>query len=115
MADIKRLFFARHLRSDANVHVTRFRNGRAVRAGRGVSFWFIPQRASIAELPMDNRDVVLFFKGRSRDFQQVNVQGNLTWRVADPSVLGNRIDFTFALVGNAVKDFAGKDSAGIAF
>lgn len=97
MADIKRLFFARHLRSDANVHVTRFRNGRAVRAGRGVSFWFIPQRASIAELPMDNRDMVLFFKGRSRDFQQVNVQGNLTWRVADPSLLGNRIDFSIDL------------------
>lgn len=97
MADIKKYGFARHLRSDANVHVTRFRNGRAVRAGRGLSFWFMPQRASIAELPMDDRDMVLFFKGRSRDFQQVNVQGNLTWRVADPAMLGKRIDFSIDL------------------
>jgi len=97
MADIRKYLFARHLRSDANVHVTRFRNGRAVRDGRGLAFWFLPQRASIAELPMDDRDMVLFFKGRSRDFQQVTVQGNLTWRVADPSVLGKRIDFSIDL------------------
>ncbi len=97
MADIRKYAFARHLRSDANVHVTRFRDGSAVRAGRGLAFWFLPQRASIAELPMDDRDMVLFFKGRSRDFQQVNVQGNLTWRVADPAVLGKRVDFSIDL------------------
>jgi regulator of protease activity HflC (stomatin/prohibitin superfamily) len=97
MADIRRFFFARHLRSDANVHVARFRNGQPLRAGRGLAFWFLPQRVSIAEIPMDDRDMVLFFKGRSRDFQQVNVQGNLTWRVADPAVLGKRIDFSIDL------------------
>jgi regulator of protease activity HflC (stomatin/prohibitin superfamily) len=97
MADIRKYLFARHLRSDANVHMTRFRNGREVQSGRGLAFWFVPQRVSIAELPMDDRDMVLFFKGRSRDFQQVNVQGNLTWRVADPSRLGKRIDFSIDL------------------
>jgi regulator of protease activity HflC (stomatin/prohibitin superfamily) len=41
--------------------------------------------------------MVLFFKGRSKDFQAVTVQGNLTWRVADPNVLGTRIDFSIDL------------------
>lgn len=97
MADIKKYGFIRHLRSDAGVHVMRFRNGRAVKSGRGLSFWFLPQRASIAELPMDDRDTVLFFKGRSKDFQAVTVQGTLTWRVADPDVLGTRVDFSIDL------------------
>ena len=96
MADIKRypVPFLRHLRADAGVHVMRFRNGRPVRSGRGLSFWFVPHRASIAELPVDDRNMVLFFKGRSKDFQAVTVQGNLTWRVADPDVLGLRVDFS---------------------
>ena len=97
MADIKRYGFMRHLRADAGVHVMRFRNGRPVRSGRGLAFWFVPRRASIAELPMDDRDMVLFFRGRSKDFQAVTVQGNLTWRVADPNVLGTRVDFSIDL------------------
>jgi regulator of protease activity HflC (stomatin/prohibitin superfamily) len=97
MAEIKRYGFMRHLRADAGVQVMRFRDGRPIRSGRGLAFWFIPHRASIAELPMDDRDMVLFFKGRSKDFQAVTVQGNLTWRVADPNVLGTRVDFSIDL------------------
>jgi regulator of protease activity HflC (stomatin/prohibitin superfamily) len=97
MADIKRYGVARHLRSDANVHIVRYGNGRPVQSGRGRAFWFLPHRTSIAELPMDDRDMVLFFKGRSKDFQALNVQGNLTWRVADPNVLGSRVDFSIDL------------------
>lgn len=102
MAAIKRyglLTFGllRHLRADAGVHVIRFRNGRPVKSGRGLAFWFSPHRASIAELPVDDRDMVLFFRGRSKDFQAVTVQGNLTWRVANPNVLGLRVDFSIDL------------------
>lgn len=99
MADIRKYPFFRHLRSDANVHVTRFRNGKIVRSGRGISFWFLPRRASVSELPMDDRSMVLFFKGRSKDFQALTVQGNLTWHVSNPATLGNRIDFSVDLVG----------------
>jgi regulator of protease activity HflC (stomatin/prohibitin superfamily) len=102
MADIKSyglltVGVLRHLRADAGAHVVRFRNGRPVKSGRGLSFWFSPHRASIAELPVDDRNMVLFFKGRSKDFQAVTVQGNLTWRVADPDVLGMRVDFSIDL------------------
>jgi regulator of protease activity HflC (stomatin/prohibitin superfamily) len=97
MADIRKYGFIRHLRSDASVHVARFHNGRVAKSGRGLAFWFLPQRASIAELPMDDRDTVMFFKGRSKDFQAVTVQGTLTWRVADPDVLGMRVDFSIDL------------------
>jgi len=97
MADIKRYGILRHLRADAGVHVMRFRNGRPVKSGRGLAFWFLPHRASIAELPVDDRNMVLFFKGRSKDFQAVAVQGNLNWRVADPNVLGLRVDFSIDL------------------
>ncbi|MEJ1969209.1 MAG: SPFH domain-containing protein [Rhizomicrobium sp.] len=99
MADIRKYGVLRHLRSDANVHVTRFRNGKIVHAGRGLAFWFWPRSTSVAELPMDDRNMVLFFKGRSKDFQTVAVQGNLTWHVVDPAVLGNRIDFSIDLIG----------------
>src|SRR5215469_10449474 len=97
MADIRKYGYVRHLRSDASVHITRFSKGRVVQSGRGLAFWFVPRRASIAELPGDDRDMVLFFKGRSKDFQPVTVQGNLTWRVADAKALCEHVDFSIDL------------------
>jgi regulator of protease activity HflC (stomatin/prohibitin superfamily) len=67
-------------------------------SGRGLVFWFRPETASIAEIPMDDREMTLFVKGRSADFQTVNVQGVLSWRVVEPERLAERIDFSIGLI-----------------
>lgn len=97
MAQIRNLGVLAQLRSDASSHVIRYRNGRLRQSGRGLVFWFNPETASIAELPLDDRDATLFVRGRSRDFQQVSVQGALTWRVADPARLADHVDFSIDL------------------
>ncbi|PSJ42988.1 SPFH domain-containing protein [Allosphingosinicella deserti] len=101
MAHIKNFGLVAQLRSDASSHVIRYRNGRIRQSGRGLVFWFRPETASIAELPMDDREMALFVKGRSQDFQSVAVQGTLTWRVADPELLASRVDFSIGLFTGA--------------
>ena len=101
MAHIKNLGLVAQLRSDASAHVIRYRNGRVRQSGRGLVFWFRPETASIAELPMDDREMALFVKSRAKDFQNVAVQGTLTWRVADPERLAARVDFSVGLVTGA--------------
>ncbi|HSI19842.1 MAG TPA: SPFH domain-containing protein [Sphingomonas sp.] len=98
MAHIRNFGFVAQLRSDASSHVLRFRNGRIRESGRGLVFWFRPATASIAELPADDRETVLFVKGRSQDFQSIAVQGSLVWHVVDPELLASRIDFSIGLV-----------------
>jgi regulator of protease activity HflC (stomatin/prohibitin superfamily) len=97
MAVISKFPVVARLRADASHHVIRYKNGRLRQSGRGLVFWFRPDVASIAELPMDDREMTLFVKGRSADFQDVNVQGALGWRVAEPEKLAERIDFTIDL------------------
>lgn len=97
MAHITSFRVVAQLRSDASHHVIRYRNGRVRESGRGLVFWFRPETASIAEIPMDDREMTIFVKGRSADFQAVNVQGALGWRVIDPERLAERIDFTIGL------------------
>jgi regulator of protease activity HflC (stomatin/prohibitin superfamily) len=103
MAEITRLGFARHLRSDASAHVLQWRRARLVREGRGLSFLFLPHAASVAEIPVDDREMPLVFHGRSLDFQDVVVQGVLTFRVADPRTLATRVDFTLDLESGAYR------------
>src|SRR4051812_31637981 len=97
MAEISIYPFVRRLRSDASFHVQLFKGGRRRVSGRGVAFWFQPDGASIAEAPMDDRDLPFLFNSRSRDFQEITVQGMIVWRVADPELVTDRIDFSIDL------------------
>ncbi len=97
MAQINRFGLARHLRSDANAFVLHYRKGVLTRSGRGLSFFFWPPASSIAEVPVDDREMPILFHGRSSDFQDVAVQGVVTYRVADPERLAGRVDFTIDL------------------
>ena len=97
MAEIRIYPWFRRLRSEASSHVQLFKAGRRRVSARGAAFWFIADGASIAETPMDDRDLPFLFNGRSKDFQEVTIQGLLVWRVADPEALAERIDFSIDL------------------
>ncbi|MDJ0974957.1 MAG: SPFH domain-containing protein [Planctomycetota bacterium] len=97
MATISRLFGLRHLRSEPNVHVHLYKRGRLRRSGRGLALWFFPLSASVAEIPCDDRDETFLFHARTSDFQDVTAQGVITYRVAQPDVLAERVDFSLDL------------------
>ncbi|GJD59797.1 SPFH domain-containing protein [Methylobacterium dankookense] len=97
MATIRSIGPLAQLRSEASSHVIRYRDGHVRQSGRGLVFWFRPETASISEVPMDDREMTLFVRGRSRDFQSVAVQGTIGWRVVDPELLASRVDFSIGL------------------
>lgn len=97
MAELKRWWFVGHLRSEASAHVLHHAAGARVRSGRGLSFWFLPLSASIAEVPVEDRDLPLLVSCRSRDHQEITAQGVVSFRVADPERLAERVDFTVDL------------------
>lgn len=97
MSQIRNFMFIRHLRSDSNAHVLLYRGGEVRRSGRGLAFWFLPLSASVAEVPVDDRELALHVVGRSADFQDVTVQGAVVFRVLAPQKLAQRVDFTIDL------------------
>jgi regulator of protease activity HflC (stomatin/prohibitin superfamily) len=98
MADIKQYPVLTHLRSEPNVHVIRYRKGKRVASGKGLAFWFTPLGSGIAEIPTDDRELQFLFHGRSRDFQNITIQGELTYRVTNAERLAERIDFSIDLM-----------------
>ena len=97
MADISSFILLRHLRTEQSSHILTYRRGRLRRSGRGLSFWFFPMSTTIAEIPVDDRELSYMFHGRSADFQDVAVQGVITYRIADAATLAERVDFTIDL------------------
>jgi regulator of protease activity HflC (stomatin/prohibitin superfamily) len=66
-------------------------------SGPGLAFWFHPLSTSIATIPLDDRELPFLFHERSRDFQDVTVQGTISFRVTDPERLAARVDFAIDL------------------
>jgi regulator of protease activity HflC (stomatin/prohibitin superfamily) len=94
MAEIKSFLFVRHLRSEPTSHVLFFRGGELKSSGRGLAIWFSPLGASVAEVPLDDRELPFLFAGRSSDFQDVVVNGVVTFRVKNADLLASRVDFS---------------------
>lgn len=101
MAEIRRFLFWRHLRSEPSLFTIHHRRGKLVRKGRGLAFWFWPLSSSVAQVPMDDREVPFQFEGRSQDHQDVTVQGVVTYRVVDPIRIASRVDFSLDLASGA--------------
>lgn len=97
MAEIRNFALVRHLRAEPASHVIKYRNGRIVRSVRGGALWFLPLSTSVAEVPVDDRELTFLFHGRSSDFQDVTTQGTITYRVREPESAAERIDFSIDL------------------
>lgn len=93
MAVITRYPLIRHLRAAPTAHVRALRRGRVVHDGAGLAFWFRPLTASMSEVPLDDRELPLLFHARTADFQDVTVQASVTYRIVDPTLAAQRIDF----------------------
>ena len=97
MADITTFPVVRHLRAEPTSHVLQYRRGALRREGPGLAFWFRAIDTAVAEVPIDDRELPFLFHARSADFQELTVQGAITYRLADPLRVADRIDFTIEL------------------
>ena len=97
MAQLRRVLLWRHLRAEPTAYVMHYHGARLVRQGRGLAFWFASPSTSVVEVPLDQRELAYHFCGRSADYQEVNVQGVVTYRVRDPETIASRVDFSLEL------------------
>lgn len=89
-------------------YVLHYRNGKVRREGPGLAFWYLRPAATIVAVPLASRDVPFAFSEVTADFQPVTVQGQLTYRIADPRRLAGLLDFSVRPSGQYVSDDPGK-------
>jgi len=75
-------------------YVLLYKHGKIKREGAGLSFFYYAPTSTIVTIPMESTDVPFVFQEATADFQAVTVQGQLTYRVADPKRLASLLDFS---------------------
>lgn len=88
------MFGIKYIKFDSMTYVIQYKNGKIVNEGRGLSFFYFAPNTSITAIPMGSSDVNFIFTETTADFQQTTVQGQITYKVKDPKLLADLLDFT---------------------
>ncbi len=93
------MFGIQYLKAAPTTFVLHYKGGRVKRQGAGLAFLYYAPTSTVVSVPLASADVPFVFKEVSRDFQEVTVQGTLTYRVAEVHKLAGLLDFTIDTKG----------------
>ena len=85
-------------------YVLHYQNGKVRREGPGLAFWYFRPSSTIVAVPLASRDVPFAFSEVTADYQPVTIQGQLTYRIADPRRVAGLLDFSVRAFGEYVSD-----------
>lgn len=100
------MFGFRFIKLQPTDYVLQYRNGERVREGAGLSFFYFTPTASLVRIPIGSVDAPFIFREVTSDFQEISVQGQLTYRVIEPNKLSQLMNFTLTPNG---KDYTSED------
>ncbi len=98
------MFGIRFLKTRPTEYVILFRRGKAAAHGAGLAFFYYAPTASLVIVPADSRDVPFIFQESTQDYQSIDIQGALTYRVKDPVRLATMLDFSVNAAGELLGD-----------
>ena len=96
----------RFIKVEPTDFILQFKRGKVVREGVGLSFIYFAPTTSLVRIPVGSVDVPFIFDEVTADFQTVSIQGQLTYRVAEPKKLSNLMNYTLATNG---REYASDD------
>lgn len=100
------MFGIRFIKVEPTEFVLQFKRGKVMREGAGLSFFYFAPTTSLVRIPIGSVDVPFIFEEVTADFQEVTVQGQLTYRIAEAKKLSQLMNFTLAQNG---REYASDD------
>jgi hypothetical protein len=88
------VFGIKYVRFEPNDYVLKYRKGNIVSEGAGLSFFYFAPTTSLVRIPTGSVDLPFIFQEVTADFQEVTVQGQITYVVAEPKKLASLMNFT---------------------
>ena len=99
------MFGIRFIKVQPTTHLLQYKNGKIARSGVGLAFFYYAPTTSLVAIPIASTDAPFIFNEVTADFQEVSIQGQVTYRIADPQKLSQLLNFTLDQGGrNYVSD-----------
>ena len=95
------MFGIRFIKVQPGIYLLQYQNGKIVREGTGISFFYYAPTTSLVAIPTASNEVPFIFEETTVDFQKVTIQGQITYRVAEPKKLAALMDYTLDACGQS--------------
>ncbi|HXI52970.1 MAG TPA: SPFH domain-containing protein [Candidatus Saccharimonadales bacterium] len=90
------MFGIRFIKVQPTTYLLQYRGGRIVREGLGLWFFYYAPTSSLVAVPVGSAEQPFIFQETTADFQEVTLQGQVTYRVSEPKRLAQLLDYTLA-------------------
>jgi hypothetical protein len=98
------MFGLRFIKAQPTQYVIQFRNGKPSREGAGLSMLYFAPTSSLVVVPTASVNEPFIFEEVTADYQDVTIQGQVTYRVADPRRTSALLNFTLDAKGGYVSE-----------
>lgn len=93
------MFGINHIKFDSMTHVFYYKARSLKKEGRGLSFFYFAPNSSIVAIPMGSNDLPFIFQESTNDYQKVTIQGQISYKINNPKMLADVLDFTVTDAG----------------
>lgn len=84
----------KYIKVQPTTYLYQYKKGAAVREGAGMSFFYYAPTAVLSCIPLSSVDTPFIFTEITSDFQEVTIQGQVTYRIVDPEKISKLLNFT---------------------
>lgn len=74
-------------------YIIHYAGGRKKREGKGLSFYYLKYNSQIVAVPTSSTDVHFIFNEQTSNFQAVTIQGQFSYRVKNPLLVAELLNF----------------------
>lgn len=93
------MFGFKVVKADPTTYLMVYRAGKITRSGTGLSLFHYAPFTSLVAVPIASREEPFIFEKVTADFQTVTVQGQVSFRIADPTKTAAMLNFAVAADG----------------
>lgn len=84
----------RYIKSPPTTYLLAFRGGKVIAEGAGLSLFYYAPATTLVAVPIASTEAAFIFEKVTADFQAVTIQGQVTFRVADPVRLAGLLNYS---------------------
>jgi len=98
------MFGIRYRKASPTDYILHFSGGKLAREGPGLSFFYFHPSSFLVSVPLASINIPFVFNEPTADFQTLTLQGQLTYRIAEPKKAAAMLDFTLDAKGRYTTD-----------
>lgn len=98
------MFGIKFIKVDPSTYLIKSRNGKKIKEGFGLSFFYHAPSTSLVSVPMGSEDIPFMFSELTGDFQEVTVQGQVTCKIVDVQAITKMLNYTLNARGEYISE-----------